>query len=237
MAHGLARLGDTQQRLLRQLLHAADGCAVDDLCQSLRVSHNAVRQHLTALTRHGYVERVQSRQTGGRPQARFALTARGRELFPRNYGAIAAALLAQLHARLGDEEAGALLHELGTTVAGAQPALQPGDGPDGMARALAERLDGLGYEAVAARHGGDWQVEAFNCVFHALARQHPQVCKFDLAYLEAASGRRIHHMECIVRGGHVCRFRIGEGRNGEGAGSRTQAIGYTAQRDDQPARS
>jgi predicted ArsR family transcriptional regulator len=42
-----------------------------------------------------------------------------------------------------------------------------------------------------------------------LARQHPQVCKFDLAYMEAASGRRIHHMECIVRGGHVCRFKVG----------------------------
>jgi hypothetical protein len=62
---------------------------------------------------------------------------------------------------------------------------------------------------VPARHGDEWHVEAFNCVFHALAKQHPQVCKFDLAYLEAASGRRIHHMECIVRGGHVCRFRVG----------------------------
>src|SRR3546814_14495702 len=63
--------------------------------------------------------------------------------------------------------------------------------------------------AAAARHGDDWQVEAFNCVFHGLAKQHPQVCKFDLAYMEAASGRRIHHMECIVRGGHVCRFKLG----------------------------
>jgi len=88
-----------------------------------------------------------------------------------------------------------------------------------MARALAQRLDSLGYEAVPARHGEEWQVEAFNCVFHALAKQHPQVCKFDLAYLEAVSGRRIHHMECIVRGGHVCRFRVGA----EG-GQRTPAL-------------
>jgi predicted ArsR family transcriptional regulator len=210
LAHGLASFGDTQQRLLRQLLLAPGGCAVEELCERLRISHNAVRQHLTAMTGRGYVERVQSRPTGGRPQARFALTPAGRELFPRNYGAIAGALLAQLHARMGDAEVGSLLQDLGATVAATQPALQPGEGPDGMARALAQRLDGLGYEAVPARHGDEWQVEAFNCVFHALARQHPQVCKFDLAYMEAASGRRIHHMECIVRGGHVCRFRIGE---------------------------
>ena len=209
MAHGLAQLGDTQQRLLRQLLLAQGGCGVEELCERLRISHNAVRQHLTALIVRGMVERVEPRATGGRPQARYALTESGRELFPRNYGAIAAALLAQLHTRLGEAEVASLLQDLGTTVAATQPALTPGDGPDGMARALAQRLDGLGYEAVPARHGEEWQVEAFNCVFHALARQHPQVCKFDIAYMEAVTGRRIHHMECLVRGGHACRFRIG----------------------------
>lgn len=209
MAQGLARFGDTRQRLLRQLLLNSGGCAVEELCDRLHISHNAVRQHLTALTGRGYVERVQSRPTGGRPQARFALTHEGRELFPRNYGAIAAALLSQLHARMGEAEVGALLQELGATVAATQPALDAEAGSEALARGLAQRLDALGYEAVPARHGEDWQVEAFNCVFHALARQHPQVCKFDLAYMEAASGRRIHHAECIIRGGHVCRFRIG----------------------------
>ena len=223
MAQGLARFGDTQQRLLRQLLLAPEDSTVESLCARLHISHNAVRQHLTALLGHGYVERVQARATGGRPQAQFALTAAGRDLFPRNYGAIAGALLAQLHTRMGEAEVGSLLQDLGATVAATQAALQPGDGPDGMARALAERLDGLGYEAVPARHGEEWQVEAFNCVFHALAKQHPQVCKFDLAYLEAVSNRRIHHMECIVRGGKVCRFRIGTEPPHRGGGNQSES--------------
>lgn len=211
MPDRLARLGDTRQRLLRQLLLSPDGCPVEVLCQRLRISHNAVRQHLTSLMTAGHVERVAPRATGGRPQARYGLTPAGRELFPRNYGAIAAALLSQLHARMGEDEVGALLQQLGTTVAATQAAM-PALGPEALARALAERLDALGYEAVPARHGGDWQVEAFNCVFHALASQHPQVCRFDLAYMEGVTGRRMHHMECIVRGGNVCRFRIGAPR-------------------------
>lgn len=209
MAQGLARFGDTQQRLLRQLLLNPGGCAVEQLCERLHITHNAVRQHLGALTGRGYVERAQSRPTGGRPQARYALTREGRELFPRNYGAIATALLSQLHARMGESEVGALLQELGATVAATQPALDAEAGSEALARGLAQRLDALGYEAVPARHGDDWQVEAFNCVFHGLATQHPQVCKFDLAYMEGATGKRVHHMECIVRGGNVCRFKLG----------------------------
>lgn len=208
MADDLAHFGDTRQRLLRQLLLSRTGVGVEDLCQRLRISHNAVRQHLTALIVGGLVERTAPMATGGRPQARYVLTASGRELFPRNYGAIAAALIVQLQARLGEAEVGAMLQELGATVASTQPRLQAGDN-ETLARELAKRLDAVGYEAMPARHGDDWQVEAFNCVFHGLASQHPQVCKFDLAYMEAATGRRVHHMECIVRGGQVCRFKLG----------------------------
>ena len=208
MAHVLTHFGDTQQRLLRQLLLAGDGAGVEALCKTLHVSHNAVRQHLNALTTRGLVARVEPLATGGRPQVRYALTPEGRDLFPRNYGAIAAALISQLHARMGESEVGAMLQELGATVASTQASLQ-GESGEALARGLAQRLDALGYEAVPARHGDEWQVEAYNCVFHALARQHPQVCKFDTAYMEAATGRRVHHMECIVREGHVCRFKLG----------------------------
>src|SRR5690606_8492170 len=148
LAEGLSRLGDTRQRLLRQLLMSPDGCSIEDLCQRLHVSHNAVRQHLTSLVTAGQVERVQSRATGGRLQARYGLTAAGRELFPRNYGAIAAALLSQLHARMGEDEVGALLQSLGETVAATQPLLPSAQGAEALARALADRLDALGYEAV-----------------------------------------------------------------------------------------
>jgi len=208
MAQGLARFGDTQQRLLRQLLQSRVGLGVEELCERLHVTHNAVRQHLTTLTVRGLVQRIAPMATGGRPQARYALTGEGRELFPRNYGAIAAALVAQLQLKIGDDQVGVMLQELGATVAATQPPLEDG-GDEVLARALAERLDALGYEAIPARHGDEWQVEAFNCVFHGLARRHPEVCRFDIAYMEGVSGRRVHHMECIVRGGNVCRFRLG----------------------------
>ena len=206
----LRHLGATQQALLRHMLQQPEGIGVEALCERLRISHNAVRQHLTALIAKGWVERIAPRPTGGRPEARFRLTAEAHALFPRNYAQIAGALIEGVIARLGDEGAREMLAGLGRDLGTAEPAPPPELSRDDIAAALAQRLDQLGYEAIATQRGGDAQIEAYNCVFHVLARAHPDVCRFDLAFMETASGRRIHHMECMVRGGHVCRFRIGE---------------------------
>jgi predicted ArsR family transcriptional regulator len=200
----LRQLGTTQQKLLRLLLLAPQGVTVEALCETLGVTHNAVRQHLTALIAGGFAERGQARLTGGRPQARYVLTASGRELFPRNYG-----LIEQLYAHAGKPGVQAMLADMGRTL-GAAAAERIAAAPDEeVVSALAEQLDALGYEALAVRRDGETQVEAYNCVFHALAKAHPDVCRFDLAFMEAATGRPVQHLECLVRGGQSCRFRLG----------------------------
>lgn len=205
---GLRQFGPTQQKLLRALLPAAQGLCIEDLCQALRVSHNAVRQHLSALMASGLVSHGVARPTGGRPQARYVLTAEGRDQFPRNYGLIATKVLERLYADAGPAQVQSMLvemgRELGLDAAGA--AATTGD--NDAAVTLAAQLDALGYEAQAVRRDGEMQVEAYNCVFHALAKAHPEVCRFDLAFMEAASGRPVQHLECLVRGGAACRFRF-----------------------------
>src|SRR5687768_693037 len=98
---GLQRFGPTQQRLLRALLQSPQGATVEDLCVALRITHNAVRQHLTALISAGAITHGTARASGGRPQARYLLTTSGRELFPRNYDLIATKVLERLYADAG----------------------------------------------------------------------------------------------------------------------------------------
>ena len=162
---GVRHLGSTQQRLLRHLLQSPGGADVESLCSRLRISHNAVRQHITALTARGLVEHTQSRATGGRPQARYCLTDLGREQFPRNYAQISAALLDGIVERLGRDEATDLLVDLGKRLGRAAvdgPAASAAD----AATELARRMDELGYEAVRTQSNGEHEIEAFNCVFH-----------------------------------------------------------------------
>jgi predicted ArsR family transcriptional regulator len=204
----LRRLGTTQQKLLRTLLMAPQGATVEALCSALGITHNAVRQHLSALTAAGWVGRGNARPSGGRPQARFLLLPAGRELFPRNYGLIATSMLEQLYASIGKAGVQSLLARMGRELgAAAATRIDPGD-TDATAVALAEQLDALGYEATTVQRDGEIQVEAYNCVFHTIARTHPDVCRFDLAFMEAATGHPVQHMECLLRGGHACRFRI-----------------------------
>ena len=204
----LRDLGTTQQKLLRRLLLAPQGATIEWLCDSLRITHNAVRQHLTALTAAGVVMRGEARPTAGRPQSRYLLTPKGRDLFPRQYGLIATSMLEQLYARDGKAGVQGLLADMGRALGEDAASRMDKTDASTLAHSLAEQLDALGYEALAVRHGEETQVEAYNCVFHNLAKAHPDICRFDLSFMEAATGRSIQHLECLVRGGHACRFRI-----------------------------
>jgi predicted ArsR family transcriptional regulator len=205
----LRQLGPTQQKLLRRLLVSPQGATVEALCEALGVTHNAVRQHLTALIAAGYIQRGSALPTGGRPQARYVLLQAGRELFPRNYGLVATSMLEHLYATSGKAGVQALLAEMGRNLGATAAERVAAVGDEETAHALADQLDALGYEAQAVKRDGETQVEAYNCVFHALAKAHPDICRFDLAFMEAATGRPVHHLECLVRGGHACRFRLG----------------------------
>lgn len=209
--NALRQLGATQQRLLRKLLLSPQGATVEELCQALGVTHNAVRQHLTALMAQGFVARGESLPSGGRPRACFVLLAAGRELFPRNYALIADGMIEYLYAHHGVAAVQAMLAEMGGKLGeGAAQRIATASDAGEATRLLAEQLDTLGYEAEVVQVGDHAEVEAWNCVFHSLAKAHPDVCRFDLAFMSAATGRPVQRTQCMLHGAHACRFRIGK---------------------------
>ncbi|HTI96954.1 MAG TPA: helix-turn-helix domain-containing protein [Rudaea sp.] len=206
----LRHLGTTQQKLLRKLLASPQGASVEELCEALGVTHNAVRQHLTALLAQGLVARAESIPSGGRPRACFVLLPAGRELFPRNYALMARGMLEYQYAQGGVAAVQSMLAAMGATLGtqAAERIATAGDNAE-VVRLLAEQLDALGYEAQTVVVGDHTEIEAFNCVFHGLARAHPDVCRFDLAFMGAATGQPVHRTTCMLHGEPACRFRIG----------------------------
>ena len=83
-----------------------------------------------------------------------------------------------------------------------------GHRPEEWAASIAAAMTELGYDAKSTGTARSPEIAARNCVFHHLAQQYPVVCRFDLAFLARASGRRVEHAECMLRGGHRCRFKF-----------------------------
>lgn len=210
-------VGATQQTLLRLLLHNKDGLTVEALTHALKVSRNAVRQHLAVLERDGKVARGPTQPTGGRPEQTYRLTPMGQELFPRQYSWFAELLVEGLRDRLGASEVARQFEMLGKQ---AGRKIRDGfSGQDSVQNRIAdlsEKMAKLGYEARVVP--GQPEIEAQNCVFHKLALRNPDVCRFDLALLSAATGQDVAHKTCMARGDGKCCFRFVDAKKSRSRG-------------------
>lgn len=195
---------DSQRKLLGLLLHNPEGMAVEDLVPPLQVTVSAVRQHLAVLERDGMLVRQSVVSGRGRPRHYYALSAAGREAFPRRYDALAMSMMAELAEQLGEAELPGAMQRMGRRTA----AQLGGAGALSVAQ-LADALQQLGYAAHRqVQADGAEAVVAMNCVFHRLAQQHSAVCEFDLELMRTATGLQVEHQQCMAGGGACCRFRF-----------------------------
>ena len=199
----LQGLGRTQQDLLNALLHHAHGMSIDELAEHLAVTRTAIRQHLAALERDGLVLRGATRPTGRRPEQLYRLTDHAKEQFPRQYQMLASVLIDEVADLIGPVALAALMRSLGHKLARDREQHVVDEST------IVQHMNQAGYEAeVFFRSSGEQEIVAHNCVFHRLAAQHPVVCELDLALIGALCGGEVEHSECMVRGGHVCRFKL-----------------------------
>lgn len=201
-------MGERQRALLTSLLEWKEGRSADELAESLRISRSAVHQHLSALERDGYLEKLMRPSQGGRPGYAWRLTNKGVHLFPKQYAFFSELMIRGMKRSLGPEGLMRVLEELGTDIAKRYaPRLEGATDDAERMRIVADVMQELGYAARVKETDGQLEIDARNCVYHDLAAEHPEVCRLDLALLRALLGRDVHHAECMVRGGRACRFR------------------------------
>lgn len=201
-----------RQAILHALLKNRAGLTADDLAQRLSVTRSAVHQHLSGLERDGFAERRTMTKTKGRPGQVYAITETGIHQFPKQYDLFSSLLLSALATRHSGDDLRGQFQDLGAQI-GAQ--LRAGTGEhDDPIEALVTAMNDLGYVAHEHKGGEDGanidgrEVQAFNCVYHHLAKEHPEICEFDISLMETLIGRRPEHVECMVRGGQSCRFQF-----------------------------
>jgi predicted ArsR family transcriptional regulator len=203
-------LGIRQKELLKLLLKNKAGMTADELSEQLAITRNAVRQHLAALENDRLVSKSTTRPSGGRPQQLYVLTEHGHELFPRHYSWFAQLLLESIKDEAGSDGVGERLSAMGSRVAAQLRNQHAGlQHPEEGVRKLSAIMEQIGYNARSTIDADHIPViEADNCVFHNLAMQNPDICKFDLALLSSFTDSRVEHQECMAKGGNLCRFKF-----------------------------
>ncbi|MGB4923070.1 MAG: HTH domain-containing protein [Candidatus Nitrotoga sp.] len=206
----LELLGNRQQELLKLLLKHKGGLTLEELSDYLKISRNAVRQHVSALENNGIVTEGVTRPSGGRPEQLYVLTDEGKEFFPRNYS-----WFAQLMVELIAQESGVagLRERLGTMGVGVAQQLLSQNSVlktrEQKVEKLSKVMEELGYSTRSIAVNSDAPIiEADNCIFHNLAMKNPEICQFDLALLSTFTDSTVDHEECMAKGGNVCRFKF-----------------------------
>lgn len=207
----LTVFGTTQRELLKEMFKSKCGLTVDDLTQRLGITRTAVNQHLIILERDGFVQKGESSQTGGRPGRNFLLSPKGLDIFPKQYSWFSGIMLTAIKNKTGSAGLSAFMKETARLVADSLALRIANKARPARLAELVLVMNELAYEATVKEVDAHTAfVEATNCVYHGLAKEHPEVCDFDLEILGLVTDSKVTQHECIVRGGGVCRFELSD---------------------------
>ena len=186
--------GETQSKLLGLLRRSRQ--TITGLAKALGLTDNAVRLHISALRRDGFVEDVGTmRDTGGKPARLYGLSREGEELFPKAYAQVLQALVEESLRRDGRERTVELLRAIGGRLAAGAP--RDGDVKQRV-QAAAAAFRGLGADVEIQRTSEGWRLRGHGCPLAAVSAETPEVCELGKALVEEITGASV--TECCERG-------------------------------------
>jgi predicted ArsR family transcriptional regulator len=154
--------------LLRQ-----HGRTVRELADTLELTENAVRAHLTTLERDGLIQHGDLRRGTRKPYFTYELTPEAEQLFPKAYSLVLSQLLSVLQSRMKRTALEGVLREVGRQLAATR--LTKSD--------FKRRLDDavvtfgeLGGLAQVEKKNGHVTIRGRRCPLSTIAVNHPEIC-------------------------------------------------------------
>lgn len=200
-------LSETQTKIMDTLLKSPEGKTADELVARIGITKTAVREHLDRLSALGYLRFEDDRSGVGRPRRRYLVSSEGTEAFPKQYSWLSRQMLTELSNTLSATDLEGFMKRLADRVYEENSATLRSPDPEIRLRLLAKLMNDLGYRA-KLRHAGEEvaTIEAFNCVYHDVAKTNPRLCGFDLQLIRRSTQGEVTLDSCLARGGSSCRF-------------------------------
>jgi predicted ArsR family transcriptional regulator len=198
----------TREKMLRAL-RLNGRMTVTELVKELRITHIAVRHHLSSLQAEGMIEGKEERHGIGRPHFIYRLTENALDRNPSKYYQFTNLLLDQLKVDLPPETVDRLLKEVASHIAGEwKTELDPLPWPGRIDR-LVQLLAQDGFVTRVEPNGpDDYRLLEFTCPYSRITLHHPEICALDASMFSRALGAPVERTSCIQSGAETCTFSI-----------------------------
>ena len=177
----------------------------NEIAAALRLTHNAVRAHLSGLQRDGLIREAGLRPGGTRPSVLYELVPRADSVFSRAYIPFVAQLLKVLGERMSRAELDEMMQTVGAGLAEEWPKLH-GDLAQRVT-AVSLLLQELGSLTEVEASNGGFVLRGYGCMLGEAVHGRPEVCRaVESLIAQLVQGRT---RECCEHGEHPrCCFEI-----------------------------
>jgi predicted ArsR family transcriptional regulator len=200
----------TRKKILEYLKEHGEA-TIDDLASMLgRLTTVTVRHHLDILRGEGLVGEplVRHRNTPGRPQFVYSLTAKASDEFPKNYCDLAAKLLEEVKAVTPPHGVNLIFEGVANRLSATAPKLVPGEPVAERLERAVTFLNDQGYVASWEQTGEGYLLHTCNCPYEGLAKQNPELCSMDLTLASNLLGGSVQRVSRVVYGASSCTYRF-----------------------------
>ncbi len=197
-----------QNQILKLLLTNRDGLTIDEVSQALDISRSAVQQHFSSLESNQFITPVSLTKTAGRPVKTYIITEKGINHFPKQYAWFSEIILSDLKQEMGTDKFKEYLARLGHNLAIQLQSDFNNKPLNKRLEQLIATMDSLGFQASLENKDESKQIQACNCIYHDIAKQHPEICEFDRTLISQLLDQDVELKECMAKGGKHCCFII-----------------------------
>ncbi|MFD0715020.1 helix-turn-helix transcriptional regulator [Paenibacillus sp. GCM10027626] len=179
------------------------------IAEQLGITGMAVRRHIDALERDGYIDSRTLRQAMGRPTAMYRLTPQADKFFPKKYQTLALDLLGELGRESGDEMINLLFQRRQEGLFNKYTAAMHNKDLADRVSQLARIQNENGYMVHYEQEGPDeFVLQEYNCPISDVANEYGQACQCELNLFRSLLGADVTRTECLAKGGQKCVYRI-----------------------------
>jgi predicted ArsR family transcriptional regulator len=197
----------TRREILDYLRNRSQA-TVRDLAGHLHLTSTAIRQHLAVLERDNLITATEERGRVGRPALVYRLSEGGDSLYPKQYDALANALIEEARALLGPDALQKLMKNVAARFAAPYLPRLEGKAPRERAAEATKIIQERGCLAECSSDGEDLLIRQQSCPFPSVATRNSAVCALEVEFVRRLVGVDARLTTSLLRGDDACTYRV-----------------------------